>query len=483
MYHFTYHTAMRKISSGDMVFLFFGTIATILVTYFLLLRQVSVVYASLFCLGLLSLHLFCVLSKSPRWKLLLGSLTVTYLMLELLAYLLLCFDVVRPDVASVMGSNFGATSRPYVKYDSTSGYKYVPGTAHLVNIQQHEIVNEVQLHINKQGYCSINDFSERKIDSTKKRLVVLGDSYTAGEIVDTAWPDLVNKRFQHIGSKVELYNFGLEAAGISNWHRIFFKELVPNYDFDGIVLAVFGDINYFSSDLARDFAIKHSGAESSGLNFFETMPQNENDFREHFQPKLFFDSNIYPDSVLCHYRDKALGKTVKRKISLLPVKPYFLSYIADAIGFMQRLSGFKKRYSNRNLDHSYSQMEFKKMDEVDTYYGPQKSKLLKEILQYCVAHNKEIYLVGIPSFNLAEMDSNAYRNHNIYSRQLATIARNYQGAHFIDGASTINEIPVAQYGQYHLHNDSHWNRKMIDMFVPYFINQYQGCQLDTALKH
>lgn len=34
-----------------------------------------------------------------------------------------------------------------------------------------------------------------------------------------------------------LYNFSLEGAGIQNWYKIFFEEIVQLYEFDGIIIA------------------------------------------------------------------------------------------------------------------------------------------------------------------------------------------------------------------------------------------------------
>lgn len=418
-----------------------------------------------------------VLKDKTGWILLLGTVSLLYLLMEITIYTLICVDTLRPDVASVMGNNFGATDDPYVNYEPATGYRYIPGKTHLVNIQEGQVVYDHQLSINQQGYCSVTDFTYRKTDSTVQRIMVLGDSYSAGEIVDTAWPDVANKQFKANSIKTELYNFGLEGAGLSNWHAIFFKEIVPKYDFDGVALAIFGDVNYYSSDLSRDYIIKYSGIDagginSSGMNFFPTLPKDYSDFRKNYEPQLFFDSYIYPEQDLEHYKNRMLHPaTTPRHIHFAHFKPYLLHYLTDAIGFIMRYGQFAKRYTKTNISAAAKQNAYANLDDVANYYGPEKWGRLKSILDYCKQNHKSIWLLSIPSTNVAEQDSVNYHN-NIYNRQLRCLA-GYYGAFYVDGYDIFDGVKPADYEQLHLPIDSHWNRNGIDRFVAVLLKRYQ----------
>jgi len=370
----------------------------------------------------------------------------------------------RPDFYSVGGDYFGAANRPYVKFDSVSGYKYISGKTRLCNVAESNLVYDHIMPVNNRGYCSVFDYDFKKTDTTIKRLIVFGDSYSAGEITDTTWVDLLRIKLAAENKPTELLNFSLEATGISGWNNVFFKEMIPNYDFDGIVLAVFGDVDYYSSDLARPFVIKNSSATYSSMSHFETLPLNENDFKENYKGLLYYESSVYDSRKIDQYKALALkGKDAKRIFEWMPPRPYFLNLISENINFIRRFARIQDKYYTHPINVPITDTAFAKWESLKYYYG-EKILLTKQMLDYCQANNKEITLVSIPSFRLATSDDSLNYHNNFYNRQLRFLAKEYD-ARFIDGYTMLDSIPDRQYDRYHLYGDAHWNRAGIDLFI------------------
>ena len=412
---------------------------------------------------LVLVHILLIKIKAKNLMLLLSSVYSLYFLLEIITYLLICTEIIRPDFYSINGDYFGAADRPYVKFDSISGYKYIPGRPRVAKVEEGQLVYDHIMPINNRGYCSIYDFPFKKADKTKKRLMVLGDSFSAGEITDTTWVDVLNMKLSAASKPIELFNFGLEAIGISAWHNMFFKEIVPNYEFDGIVIANFGDLDYYSSDMARPFAIKHSGSDHSCMGFVESLPKSESDFEKNYLAGLYYESSIYNTEKLEHYKLLAMHeKGTARAFKIEPLHLYFVKLITEAVSFIREYNAMKAKYILKTIPPAIKDEEVKDWKNFDFYYG-KRAGLTKEILDYCVSNKKEIYLISIPSFNIAEADTAAY-HHNIFNRQLRFLAKNYRGS-FFDGFAMMDSIPRYRDGEFHLYNDSHWNRRGVDLFV------------------
>jgi hypothetical protein len=184
------------------------------------------------------------------------------------------------------------------------------------------------IHVNKQGYCSVEDYP-RVTPSGAKRYVVFGDSYTAGEVSDTAWPDLANRflRAARGEQHIILLNFGLEAAGLPTWHRQFFQEVVPSLEFDGIILTVFGGGGQSSYDLNRNFIVKHSFDEVTRLGFFEVLPDKYTWHQA--QKNLIRSTSVFNAAALDYYRHASERRLSARWLGWLPLKPYAAILVGD----------------------------------------------------------------------------------------------------------------------------------------------------------
>jgi hypothetical protein len=200
-------------------------------------------------------------------------MAVLWAVAEVVCYLLVCWQVLRPDMDLIGHNIYDATDRPYVQFDPVTGYRYIPGATRLVITNQQQLTVDHIVRVNAQGYCSVRDFSAQRTDDSK-RYIVFGDSYTAGEVSDTTWPDLANTLLQlQLADTPHVFmNFALEAVGLATWHRQYFQEVVPGYDFDGIVLAVHGGDGHGDCDLNREAVVKHSSPLETRIGFFHELP-------------------------------------------------------------------------------------------------------------------------------------------------------------------------------------------------------------------
>ncbi|MCP4121655.1 MAG: SGNH/GDSL hydrolase family protein, partial [Bacteroidetes bacterium] len=213
-------------------------------------------------------------------KVLLAS--ITYLFIEIFLLILTLGGWFSPTSTVIAENSIYVWNKPCAKYDSIAGYKWVD-SFRVVSMNTDEVHFDEIIHSNKQGYVSYQDYLPHKKDSTISRYIVLGDSFTAGAYLKTSWPDYCQKQLSSDTSitPVELYNFSVDGGGIHNWHSIFFNEVVPQYEFDAVIIAI------FPGDLSRDFFIlNHQEDSTAKYGYFKQKPASRQDFNLTFLPKM-----------------------------------------------------------------------------------------------------------------------------------------------------------------------------------------------------
>jgi len=109
---------------------------------------------------------------------------------------------------------------------------------------------------NSQGFATRRDFGPARPDDSTRRIGIFGDSFSAGEYIDTNWPDRAQALADASGGKLQLLSFSLEGIGLANWWSIMTRLVAPqNYQLDGVVFVV------FEWDLERKFWV----AENDGF--------------------------------------------------------------------------------------------------------------------------------------------------------------------------------------------------------------------------
>jgi hypothetical protein len=120
-------------------------------------------------------------------------------------------------------------SRQIFQYHPTIGYTFIPN--HKARIL-HENGGYL-LKTNNVGFRSDFDFISEKIQ--KKRFVVVGDSYTAGDGVSNK-QRYTDQLFTML-PQTEVYNFGLSGSGTDQQYLIY-SEFVQNIEFDFLIIAI-----------------------------------------------------------------------------------------------------------------------------------------------------------------------------------------------------------------------------------------------------
>jgi carbamoyltransferase len=87
---------------------------------------------------------------------------------------------------------------------------------------------------NSHGFRSEFEFVRAK-PATTKRLLLFGDSYTAGDGVSNKYR--YSDQLMSIVANLEIYNFGMPGTGTDQQYLIF-RELAHQFDHDAIIIAV-----------------------------------------------------------------------------------------------------------------------------------------------------------------------------------------------------------------------------------------------------
>jgi carbamoyltransferase len=88
---------------------------------------------------------------------------------------------------------------------------------------------------NEQGFRSDRPFERKKRESIR-RVLLFGDSFTAGEGVSNGqrYGDFLEKRIQNL----EVYNYGMPATG-TDQHYLIYKEFAQGIEHDLLIIGVF----------------------------------------------------------------------------------------------------------------------------------------------------------------------------------------------------------------------------------------------------
>ena len=252
------------------------------------------------------------------------SLLISYLLFEGAVYIAILLGV--PFINHPYW-NLSAWTTPFATYDPVIGYCLKAGTA---NGGLRIIDGRLQFHYsdvraNAQGFRSNFDYAVKK--RATHRIVVYGDSFTAGLYQPHAWTETLqtelNARAKTHGAQgdgfAEVYNFSFDGGGVFNWHRHYFQELKPNYDFDLVVFAV------CCNDLKRGLATYHADKQSGVVFYgkFNGSTETSEQFKRTFLPRMYAVLELRGVDELAAYAKLTLYLTfrwVKRRLGLnLPV--------------------------------------------------------------------------------------------------------------------------------------------------------------------
>lgn len=122
--------------------------------------------------------------------------------------------------------------KPYVIYDEVIGYRYIPDTRMLLTSPDNR---QYTVRINSMGIRSDREYPAVK-QSDVLRVLVFGDSMTAGQFVDNK--DRFTEKLEELLPGAEFINFGLEGSG-TDQQFLLFRKYASLFEYDAVLLCPF----------------------------------------------------------------------------------------------------------------------------------------------------------------------------------------------------------------------------------------------------
>lgn len=340
--------------------------------------------------------------------------------------------------------------RETARFDSIAGFRWSsePTTVMKAGNGKLEYVNTFKG--NNYGYHSKKNYLQNKLPGVY-RIIVLGDSFTDAFFLQTPWPDRVEQMLNERNQPIELYSFSVNGGGILNWHSIFFREILHNFEFDAVILAIFGN------NLNRDFFVMHHEKGSAKAMYFPDAPNY----------KIFSDVSkstkgipvILPKNTFSHFLDH-----YKNPLQWYEADLFSLNLLHHLVMKTLFRHGKQPDLSNLLANYIYSTGTDITDEDIIRKYGNHKISLLKEIITVCQENQKDITLVAIPERTgaILTMQKNPV--------QIATEVEHLSsmfGTRYWNGYSNYTGGNEKIIDTHFMASDGHWNQYGSDFFARY----------------
>ena len=381
-----------------------------------------------------------------------GSLVSLYLIGELLINLFMWTGYASDEVPTV-DSGFGAFNKPCAQFDTIRGFRWLPGEWRMTKVMNNEVLYDRMFVPNRQGYSSKVDYHRKKQNNEVFRFIVLGDSFTSGEYLEMPWSDKLNQLSKNkYNDCAEFYSFSINGGGIVNWHSIFHKEVAPNYEFDGVILAVFGN------DLERNFFVMEHAQETGYAGYLDHIPVNRSQFLKNDLPKLPPLAPYKSDTTINKMVADARAYTNSK--SRFSFKPdlYLFRLILFSPFIIQNHFAWRA-FLNQHLSPMDREVT---QGEILTSLGERKLQMLNEIIAYCTEHNKEVIISILPyEPAIHEMEKGKVLTYSLYCKYLTDV----YGVNFFDGVTPFSSLTEQEVDDCFLNYDVHWTQKGSDFYA------------------
>lgn len=393
----------------------------------------------LYSLGfLIFLFVSSFLFLQSQMRILLFSSSCSILVIELIIRLGILSQVLSSEKFTPV-ERFVFNKLPFygensVSFDSISGYRWNKNGVTVRKQAMETTVFENTFRGNNYGMHSKREYLPQKRYPNIKRWIVLGDSFTDAYFLRNNWVDVVDGLSRQSADSIELYSFSINGGGIKNWYQIYNQLVQPNFEFDGVVFAVFGN------DLNRDYFVMHQQEEKTLQRYYDTVPNREtiqNDIKE-----IRNDNEI-----------------VNAKISRKLYTSSLLNYLYRRYLEMKFYQSLKK--STQELTHNFLAPYEKRIDELyfEKKYG-QKFSLMKEMVESLKKSGKSIILISIPEeFGL---QINQQGKKTAIQSELMWLCQEYD-MKYIDGYKLLLKPNITKPS--FIPFDGHWRQAASDSFA------------------
>lgn len=338
---------------------------------------------------------------------------------------------------------------PTMEFDSIRGYRLTGNPRRMVCMGTNgEIEAVATVRGNNEGFPDRDDFAAERGDRQRKRLIVFGDSFTAGLYLERSWPDVVEDVARKNKRPLELMNFSVFAGGLVNWCNVLTGVIdAKDYELDGVVFAV------FRGDLRRGFTVADDRSFFNAPGGYTCMavgripiestqmPATLEEARPFFSP--VFDAPIVKTAVL----DQILKQRPRTQRSFQLV--------------LSRLCwhGIKRVFGKTELDIP---------DEVTdpAKFPPHVRRRLEVIRGYLETRRLRALVIAVPS-----------RDRLLDRLPPSTETRafaEFLGADFIDGSEAFEGLSAGEIREHWLQYDGHWAQSGSDRFARHFAGVISG---------
>lgn len=353
-------------------------------------------------------------------------------------------------------SGFGFFNAPCADYDNIRGYRWKEGSYRIFKYEDDVVIYDNTFKTNNERYYYHQDFVNKKKAGTQRWLLI-GDSFIASEYLHTPVADLLDSISIAKGLNVEFYPIALCGIGVENWHKIFFKEVAPNLEFDGVVF------NVFANDLIRPFLAMHhtdSMGYSIGLNS-DSLPANTEKLFEldksYFMPWAPYLSDDSMDKI----------KHIAANYSQSRFIPDF--YVLQLMLNIPMIVSIKMKEREIKNNYFIKQSEHFNLEAYEKEHGTRGRKLMTDIINYCKQRDKKVLVVQIPYDQSIIFKQNGYLLKDmLYTEMLSEkLDVPYLNSEsFFKGKEDSLE-------QYFFTSDIHWNQKGALLFANHFMQYFQ----------
>ncbi|MCP3982080.1 MAG: hypothetical protein GY716_22470 [bacterium] len=381
------------------------------------------------------------------------SLTLTLLLLEGLAFVAAGFRQTGDSIYY---------DKPCAKFNPIYGYRYTPGTCRVARIVGGRISYDETFDINSRGFVAPQEYTPAKQSPERYRYVAFGDSFTEASFLPRNWPQQLQTLWNENGVRdSEIYSFAVDGGGLANWHRIFFLDVVPNYDFDALIIASFVD------NLKREFSILHMDDERAYFKRFPRPFDSRQTFLARGLPRMEATYEIVGETRFDELIDAAQrGGEWHRP----PLRLHGLDWLLERRSNRNQAQRVAEEmaHANRAVE---SLPEGAGRDVVLTHltrrYGPGAARQLAQVLDHCNQHGKPVILAAVPHKEtlLAGLQHGDRARENFHQRELRLVAAAF-GIEYFDGYAAFSDVtPRRINDELWLQNDGHWNENGSDRFA------------------
>ena len=387
----------------------------------------------------------------------------------LLSYCTSCLCYVMLEFVFFVREGFTAAQaitvydRPCAAFDPVAGYRWQPGVARILRIVGNEVAYDQRFRANNCGYISSRDYTYRKPRRDVKRIVVLGDSFSAGDYLSVPLPDrlheLLQSGMQEEPIRYEVYSFALPGQGLQNWHSIFFREIAPKYEFDAVIIAC------YLGDFARAFTIFHHTQDRAYFGRFPDPPKTADGFRARCLPRMTVYAQIQS------------GQTMDRMVAAvragrdpgwrwpgvnLYATRLLYRRVRNLVGANVATDQTRRL---QGIAEGCEPCAMISREQLNEAYGG-RLVMLWEMLEYCKRRRVPVLLVSIPSREACMARARRCgAGQNVHQLELLSIAKLY-GVEYFDGYKAFaGEAPETIDSVYWLRLDGHWSQEGSDLLA------------------